>query len=147
MSPSLFFFLDGLPKIKTIFPMSTHRRRRRAVLCRHAAPFIPTSACERFPFLSAAHGGKMAVQISKKRKVRRWGPGAGDRSAAGVRGFSACCPGARRSVPYPGKWLGPRVIPVGRGWRWMEYGARGERVRCGGERQRRFLPVPGGEQR
>uniref|UniRef100_A0A4W2CHY0 Small ribosomal subunit protein uS3 n=2 Tax=Bos TaxID=9903 RepID=A0A4W2CHY0_BOBOX len=48
--------------------MSAHRRRRRAVLCRCTAPFIRTSAYLQIPFLSAARGGKMAVQISKKRK-------------------------------------------------------------------------------
>ncbi|XP_006074139.2 small ribosomal subunit protein uS3 [Bubalus kerabau] len=48
--------------------MSAHRRRRRAVLCRCTAPFIRTSACLQLPFPSAARGGKMAVQISKKRK-------------------------------------------------------------------------------
>lgn len=61
--------------------MSTRERRRRAASRRRSTPFIPTSAREPLPFLSGARGGKMAVQISKKRKVSI--------GARGPRG--ACC--------------------------------------------------------
>lgn len=77
----------------------------------------------------------MAVQISKKRKVRSWAWGPGDCSAVGVRAFSRCRRGARSSVLCPGEWLGPRGIPAGCGWRWIECGARARRAQCGGERE------------
>lgn len=64
----------------------------------------------------------MAVQISKKRKVSSWARGPGDCGAARVRAFSGCRRGTRSSVPCSGKWLGPRGISAGCGWRWIECG-------------------------
>lgn len=142
----LLLFPDRLLKVKTTFPMRTHRCRRRG-FCRHSAPFIFTSAREPLPFFSAARGGKMAVQISKKRKVRHWTPSPGDYSAARVRCFLRCRCETCSSVHYPRKWLGLRGILAGRGWRWIECGARAGRAQCGGGRVRRFLSVPSGKQR
>ena len=89
-SPTPHSSLFPFTKVKTTLPMSAHRCRRRAVLCRRIAPFIRTSGRLPLPFLSAARGGKMAVQISKKRKVRSWGPVAGNCGVSRVRSFSAC---------------------------------------------------------
>ena len=98
-------------KVKTTLPMSAHRRRRRAVLCRCTAPFIRTSAYLQLPFLSAARGGKMAVQISKKRKVRSRGQVAGNCGVSRVRSFSGCYCETYSSSLYPGQRLDCAAFP------------------------------------
>jgi hypothetical protein len=129
---------------KTTFPMSTRRRRRRAALCRHSAPFILTSARALLPFLWAACGGKMAVQISKKRKVRflawAWelwrcaGPGLlevplWDRRPRAL---------PRKAASASWRCCGPRMAVD-----WM----RGRRLaaQCGQKRGRQILPVLDGD--
>lgn len=87
----------------------------------------------------------MAVQISKKRKVRPWAWDPGDCSAVGVRAFSKCCRGTRSSCPGPGSGVGCEAPPRAADGGGLSAGPEpGERSVAG--KGRRFLRGPGGEQ-
>lgn len=89
----------------------------------------------------------MAVQISKKRKVRPWGPGPGNCGAArvGACGEAVAIPAA--PCPAPGSGLGRVAFPQAADGGGLNAGPEpGERSLAAG-RSESFLPLLGEEQR